>query len=394
MENSPRRLLLASGLAIALVAAALALTLLLHSFVSTAGYVFFYAAVLASAWFGGKWSGSLAVILSGLTVAYFFTPPVYSFLISRDSLPLFIEFAGSAIIVAWFSSWRKRAEIELRQARDELQFRVEERTAELRHTNQQLHAEMDERKRVEDAYYEARRELSRLNRISAMGALAASISHEINQPLAAVVTNADACSIWLTADPPNLDEARRTIDCIAREGTRASDVVRRIRAMFTKGAPEISQVQINSLILEVGGLLASELFHNRVELQTDLAGDLPPALGDAIQLRQVLVNLAVNAIEAMSAVVDRPRMLLIRSGMKGADELLIAVEDSGPGIVPQDRPRIFEAFFTTKSKGTGMGLSISQSIIESHGGRLWASPNAQYGMTFQFTLPAGRTERS
>ena len=378
------------ALAVALVAAALAATFLLQNVVSTAGYIFFYMAVVGSAWFGGKWPGGLAVILSAAAVAYFFTPPVYSFAVDKQSLPLFIEFAASAVVVGWFSSWRKEAEAQLRYARDELHLRVEERTAELKRTNEQLLAEMAERKRAEDAYYEAQAELTRMTRMSTMGALAASISHEVNQPLAAVVTNADACMMWLSSEPPNLEEARAAVDCIAQQGTRASEVVRRIRAMFTKAAPERSPVQVNDLIREVGNLVEGATLRNQVALETELASDLPAITGDRVQLQQVIVNLVLNGIEAMSDVADRPRRLVIRSDIQGSGDLLVAVEDCGVGIAPKDAKRIFDAFFTTKAQGMGMGLSISHSIIEAHGGRLWASANKDWGATVQFTLPAER----
>jgi C4-dicarboxylate-specific signal transduction histidine kinase len=316
-------------------------------------------------------------------------PPAYSFAVSRESLPLFIEFAASAAIVGWFSSWGKRAEKELQSARDELELRVEERTRELRKSNEQLHLEIADRKRAEDAYHQARVELARLNRISAMGALAASISYEINQPLAAVVANADAGSIWLAADPPNLEEARYAVAAIAREATRASEVVRRIRAMFAKGAPETAPVQINDLIREVAALLGSEISRNRVDVKTDLQADLLEVRGDRVQLRQVLLNLITNAIEAMSGVNNRPRILQIRSGMREG-RVLVSVQDTGVGIDPEDYSHIFDAFFTTKSKGMGMGLSISQSIIEAHGGRLWASSAPDGGAVLEFILPADR----
>lgn len=389
----PRRLGLSIfrfGLAVTLVGAALAITFLLQSTVSTAGYIFFYTAVVASAWFAGKGPGWLAVFLSVLAVAYFFTPPIYSFAVNRQSLPVFVEFAASALIVSWFSSWRRQAEAELRYARDELHLRVEERTAELKRTNEQLLTEMAERKRAEDAYYEAQAEIARVTRLSAMGALAASISHEVNQPLAAVVTNADACMIWLSSDPPNLEEARAAVESIAQQGTRASDVVRHIRAMFTKAAPERSRVQVNDLIREVGTLVEGAALRSQVTLETELAADLQATIGDRVQLQQVIVNLILNGIEAMSEVVERPRRLVIRSQMQNSDEILVAVRDSGVGIAPKDEKRIFDAFFTTKAQGMGMGLSISHSIIEAHGGRLWATRNNDFGATFQFTLPVER----
>jgi C4-dicarboxylate-specific signal transduction histidine kinase len=386
----PASAILGGGLAVTLVAAAWGLTLLSQNVFSTAGYLFFYAAVVASAWFGGKWAGWVAVILSAAAVEYFFIAPIHSFNLNPESLPIFIEFAASALVVGWFSSWRKQAEAELRYARDELQLRVEERTVELKETNRQLLAEMAERKRAEEAYYEAQAELARVTRMSAMGALAASISHEVNQPLAAVVTNADACMMWLASDPPNLEEARAAVDSIAQQGTRASEVVRHIRAMFSKAAPERTMVRVNDLIREVSSLMEGAAVRNHVALQTELGADLPPTLGDRVQLQQVIVNLILNGIEAMSDVAERPRRLVIRSSMRNSDDLLIAVRDSGVGIASKDEKRIFDAFFTTKAQGMGMGLSISHSIIEAHGGRLWASANSDYGATFQFTLPAER----
>lgn len=374
------------GLAAVLVAAALALTIILENIVSTAGFLFFYSAVVATAWFGGKWPGWLAVILSILAVEYFFVPPFHSFRLSRESLPVFVEFAASAAVVSWFSSWRKRTETELQQARDELQMRVEQRTAELKRTNDRLLAEIGERRRAEEAYHDAQAELARVTRISALGALAASISHEVNQPLAAVVTNADACAIWLSRDPPNLAEARAAVDSIAREGTRASDVVRRIRAMFTKAAPERTRVRMNELIREVGSLMHAEASRRSVEIHIDLANGLPAVWGDPVQLRQVMMNLILNGIEATTGAVPGQRPIVVRSELQGSGHVLISVRDSGAGIGQKDEKRLFDAFFTTKEQGMGMGLSISQSIVDAHGGRLWAADNSDVGATFYFTL--------
>jgi C4-dicarboxylate-specific signal transduction histidine kinase len=366
-------------LAVALVAAALAVTILLQNVIPIAGYIIFYAAVMTSAWFGGLWSGAISAVLSVLAVEYFFVPPLHSFQVHRDYVPVFVEFVVSSLIVGWFSSWRREAELEL-------QSKVAERTAELRRTNESLIAEIAERKRAEAASLEARAELARLTRMSAMGALAASISHEVNQPLAAVVTNADACAIWLSADPPNINEARATVDCIAREGTRASDIIRRIRSLFAKSAPERAAVQVNDLIRDAAALLQNELSRNRVELKTELDLNLPSVSADRIQLQQVIANLIMNAIEAMDKV-EGARILLLRSEVRAPREIAVVIKDSGIGIETQNQKQIFDPFFTTKSSGMGMGLAISQSIIEAHGGRLWATANEGPGTTLQFTLP-------
>jgi PAS domain S-box-containing protein len=254
--------------------------------------------------------------------------------------------------------------------------------------------DIEDRKRAEEALRKANADLAHVTRVITMGELTASIAHEINQPLTAIVTNADACTVWLTSEPPNLEEARTAVDCIAQDGTRASEVIRHIRAMFTKDSPERTTVQVNELIREVCALLQAGASRKQVELQTELAIELPPAMGDRVQLKQVIVNLALNGIEAMDAVIDRPRRLVIRSERQNLEELLVAVRDSGAGIDPRDFKRIFDAFFTTKAHGMGMGLSICRSIVEAHGGRLWASANGDYGATLQFTLPAGRDTAS
>lgn len=387
-QNPLRRETARIAIAIALIAAALGLTWSLQNVFSTSGFLFFYAAVVLSSWFGGKWAGALAVVLSILTVEYFFVTPVWSFAVERDSLPLFIEFATSAAAASWFSSWRKEAEAALEKGRSELQFRVDERTVELRQANDQLRAEIAERKRAEDAYNEAQSELARVTRLSALGALAASISHEINQPLAAVVTNADACAIWLGADPPDLVEARSAIESIVQEGTRASQVVKHVRAMFTNAPPERTSLDLNDLIVQVCGLMRGQAMRNHAEVLTELAAGLPAIFGDRIQLQQVLMNLILNGIEAMSAVEGRQRRIMIRSEMSGANEILVHLQDSGSGISEKDVNRIFDAFFTTKAQGMGMGLSICHSVIEAHGGRLWATANDDFGATLHFSLPA------
>ena len=246
--------------------------------------------------------------------------------------------------------------------------------------------DVTERKRAEEALREARAELAQVTRLMTMGELTASIAHEINQPLTAVVTSANACQRWLAGPMPNLDEARAAVVRIARDGNRASDVIGRIRALVKKSATEQTELDINEVIQEVLGLLQNEIQKNRVALRMELTADLRRILGDRIQLQQVILNLVMNGIEAMSGAMERSRELLIRSRQHESDKVLVAVQDSGIGIDPQNLEKIFDAFYTTKSQGMGMGLAISRSIIENHGGKLWAIPNDGPGATFQFTL--------
>jgi PAS domain S-box-containing protein len=244
-----------------------------------------------------------------------------------------------------------------------------------------------ERKRTEEALRKAQGELAHVTRVMTMGELTASIAHEINQPLSGVVTNASACRRWLAGATPNLDEARDAVGRILKDGNRASEVIARIRALVRKADEEKERLDINQAIQEVAALTQGEVGRNRVALRMDLAADVPPVLGDRVQLQQVILNLVMNGVEAMASVADRPRELLIRSRQHESDKVLVAVRDSGIGIDRQNLEEIFNAFYTTKSQGMGMGLAISRSIIENHGGRLWAIPNDGPGVTFEFALP-------
>jgi PAS domain S-box-containing protein len=252
--------------------------------------------------------------------------------------------------------------------------------------------DVTERKRAEEALREAQAELAHVTRVTTLGELVGAIAHEINQPLAAVVNNASACLRWLAAN--NLEEARQSATLITTDGHRAGEIISRIRALVKKAPPQKDLLDINETILEVIALARSEVQRNRVSLQTQLLNDLPLVLGDRIQLQQVILNLVMNGIEAMSAVTDRSRELLIRSVLLGSDRVLVAVQDSGIGLQPESLDHLFEAFFTTKPKGMGMGLAISRSIIEAHGGQLWAIPNDGPGATFQLTLHVGFKEES
>jgi len=217
--------------------------------------------------------------------------------------------------------------------------------------------------------------------------LASSIAHEINQPLAAIEANAAASLNWLGASSPDLDLVRDALADIVSDGHRAGRVIQRIRQIATKSEPLKSQLDLNDVIDDVLALVRSEVQKHRVSVRVALAAALPPALGDRVQIQQVVINLVMNGVEAMTAVNDRPRELVIRSEAHDKDQVLVSVQDAGVGIDPRHADQLFDAFFTTKPAGMGMGLSISRSIIEGHGGRLWATPNPTSGATFQFTLP-------
>lgn len=496
------------GVAVLSVGVVVLVTIPLSGFLDT--IPFFYAAVIVSSWYGGRGPGLLSVLLATLAVDYFIVPPLYTFNFDVKDLAQMAAFAVLALIVSFLSTTRKRAEGLLRQARDEMEAKVIERTADLKQTNEKLNAEISERRRIEEVLREraslldlthdtifvrdmndvitywnrgaeqrygwtseeavgrvsheiartvfpapleeitaeltrtgrwegelvhtrrdgtevvvasrwalqidergnpiavletnndvtdrkrteealnkSQAELAHVTRVSTLGEMTASIAHEVNQPLAAVVTNANACLRWLAHQTPNLAEARDAVSRIIKEGNRASDVIGRIRALVKKAPPAKHSVDINEIILEVIGLSRSEVRRNRVSLKSQLSDDLPPVLADRIQLQQVVLNLIMNSIEAMSGVVDSSRELHVSSGRHESNGVLVVLRDSGKGITPEVLDHVFDAFFTTKRDGMGMGLAICRSIIEGHGGKLWASPNSPRGAVFQFTLPAG-----
>jgi PAS domain S-box-containing protein len=254
--------------------------------------------------------------------------------------------------------------------------------------------DMTERKRAEEKLraseqrlLDAQMELAHVVRITTLGELTASIAHEVNQPLAGVIANAEACLRWLRRGTPDVDAACRSVEWIIDDGNRASEVIRRVRALANKTGIEKLPLDVNDVAREVISLVQRELVSNQVSLQTELAPALPTILGDRIQLQQVIINLVMNGIEAMQSVTDRPRELLIRSCHDRTQQVLVSVTDCGVGISAENADRLFNAFFTTKSGGMGMGLSICRSIIEAHGGRLWTTANVPNGATFQFTLP-------
>src|SRR5216684_4278221 len=239
-------------------------------------------------------------------------------------------------------------------------------------------------KRAEEALRQARADLAHVSRVTTMGELTASLTHEVNQPIAAAVTNANTCLRWLTRDHPDVEEARAAAMRIVKDGMRAADIIKRIRLLFKKGTPERELVDVNEVIREMIVLLRSEATRYKILVRTELA-DLPQVMGDRLQLQQVLMNLMINGIDAMKDV-EGTRELAIKSQRAENEHVLVSVSDTGVGLPVQQADQIFEAFFTTKVQGTGMGLSISRSIVESHGGRLWAAENSPRGASFYFTL--------
>jgi PAS domain S-box-containing protein len=246
--------------------------------------------------------------------------------------------------------------------------------------------DITERKGAEESLRQAQADLARVNRVTTMGELTASLAHEVNQPIAAAVTNANTCLRWLTRDHPDVEEARAAAMRIVKDGTRAAEIISRIRLLFKKGTSQWELVDVNEVIREMIVLLRSEATRYSISVRTDLAADLSRVMGDRVQLQQVMMNLMVNGMDAMKDV-DGARELAIKSQRGENDPVLVSVTDTGVGLPVPQAGQIFKAFFTTKPQGTGMGLSISRSIVESHGGRLWAAENSPRGANFHFTLP-------
>jgi signal transduction histidine kinase len=250
--------------------------------------------------------------------------------------------------------------------------------------------DVTQRRLADAALNTARSELAHVTRIMTLGAFTASIAHEVNQPLSGIITNSSTCLRMLDADPPNIEGARETARRTLRDGNRASDVITRLRALFSRRDFTVELLDLNEATREVLALSLSDLQRNRVVLQSEFAPDLPKVTGDRVQLQQVILNLLRNASDAMVEVDDRPRQLLIRTEREEGDRVRVTVRDAGVGIDPQSVAKLFEHFYTTKSGGMGIGLSLSRTIIERHRGRLWAEANDGPGATFSFSIPSAR----
>ena len=380
------------GISLSFVTVALIATLLLQRLFPYPFLFLFFAAVMASAWFGGTSAGLFAVLACTIAVDYFFVPPFHSFTIDSTDVAYFFGFIVCALAASWVSAAQRESERALREARDQLERRVSERTAELEKSNADLRRTMQDHDTAQQALRQTQAELAHLARALTMGELTSSIAHEMNQPLTAVVAHGHACLEWLSTDPPNTDKARQTVESIIRDGTRAGHVLGRIRALLAKQSEANDLVDMNEVILELTVFLRDEAARQNVTVRTGLFPMLPSLRGDRVRLQQVVLNLTMNALDALQASPFEPKELMIWSSRSSPGEITISVEDTGTGLNPEAALKIFEPFFTTKPQGIGMGLSISRSIVEAHGGRLWASARPGGGSIFQFVLPLGSAQ--
>jgi C4-dicarboxylate-specific signal transduction histidine kinase len=324
--------------------------------------------VLLALW-GRLLSSAIVSLAAVASLDYYFSPPLFSFELSNpfDAIALASFVLASIVITTLTSSVRAR-------------------TKQLALSTAKLEQQIAEHKQTQE-FLQQTQDLARVNRVVLMGEMTASIAHEVNQPLTGILANAGTSLRYLAAEVPDLEEVRQYLELILRDGRRAADVIGRIRALVKRVPERRGHLDLNESVLEVIALTQNELQRNPVDLQTNLASGLPQIPADRVQLQQVILNLIVNALEAMNEVGDRPRSLIVNSGTNDSNAVFVEVRDTGPGLDEANLDRLFRSFYTTKPEGMGMGLSISRLIVESHGGRLWATKNVPHGAVFRFTLP-------
>jgi signal transduction histidine kinase len=375
---APRSSATRYGLALVFVVAAYLGAILLETGTGKFTAFPFYAAVVAGAWLGVG-PGLLSLVLSSVVAADFWTPAQYSLDIPTVDLPSFAAFVVFALMSLAWSMQRRRAQYALEQT-------VQERTAELVRANAALKTEMAEREATERALRDAEAELARTLRLATMAELAATIAHEVNQPLAAITANGSACLRSLQRDPPLLDNAREAASCIVADGHRAGDVIARIRALFNKEPARQQLLNLNEIVDSVLALSRGAIERHSVIVRTELANPPPLVRADPVQLQQVVVNLVTNALEAMADTPEGERAMTVRSRVE-AETATLTVEDNGAGLDSDRVAHIFDSFYTTKPGGIGVGLAISRSIIEAHGGSMCAAPGTPVGAVVGFNLP-------
>ena len=346
-----------------------------------------FCAAVFSAWFGGVGPGLVAALTSSAAIAVYFVPSPYPQFLSE--IARVGVFAFAVVFVSWVSGRQRQAEDLLEQARDSLERKVLERTAELRRTNDELQAEIAERKRTEEALHTMQAELAHVSRVTMMGELTASIAHEVNQPLGAIVNYANASRRLLTATPGERDQIDQALAKIVEDAQRASDVIARIRALSKKKPPEKTAASVKELIHDVVGISNQEMRARGVMVRVNLAAELPRLHVDRVQIQQVLLNLLINGAEAMESTPPKDRAIEICAQTKRTENgpVVVLIRDRGVGVKPEEEALLFAPFHSTKAKGLGLGLTISRSIIEAHGGSLTLMPNEAPGATFQIVLP-------
>jgi signal transduction histidine kinase len=361
----------------------------------------FFITIVIVAWYAGAGPGWLTVVLSIVAANYFLTfpdltldpdftvDPNFTVAIDIRHIPWLVAFVVCATATNAVSLKRRRMEAMLVQARDELEVRVRERTLDLQQANERLTEETAERIRAEAALRDAHNELARAARIMTVGELTASIAHEVNQPLAAVIANSEAALNWLKRSPPALTEVKESIGAAITAGERAAAVITRIRRLLTKDPPVVATIYMNKLVPNVLVLVQASLAKRDIAVTCDLEPELPMIHGDRVQLQQLVLGLINNAADAMADVSDRKRELIIRTASNGAYSIKVTIEDTGRGFAESDVTKLFQAFYSTKPNGMGMGLSICRTIVESHGGTIQAIPRSPHGAIFQVDLPVG-----
>lgn len=347
-------------------------------------------AVVSTAWYGGSVPGWIAVAFATIIVDYYLISPRRELNLDQRILPWSFVFLLCAVASNMVSLRRRRIEQELRHARDQLDERVRQRTAQLNSAYDMLKSEIDERTRAEAAQRQAEQDLARANRAVAAGVLTASIAHEINQPLAAAATNANAALNWLRREPPCLKEAKNSVVAMIAAVDRASAVIAEIRGLIGNRQTQPEKVNLNDVIEDTLSLVRRDIVKRKIDLKVDLNRALPAAYASSVALQQVVLNLLANGVEAMEGVSGRPKELIVRTEILEDDRACVTIEDSGIGFDKSDTERLFHPFYSTKSNGIGMGLAICRSIMERFGGHIAALPRQPRGATFRMILPIAR----